>query len=52
MKEDISINTDSLQFISMDTDDLKSRVNLLKARCDDNEHYRHELETDLAETED
>ena len=36
----------------MDIDDLKSRVNLLEANCDDNEHYRHGLQADLAETED
>ena len=41
VKEDILIITHSLQSISVD-----------EARCDDNEHYRHGLQADLAETED
>ena len=36
----------------MDINDLKSRVNLLVVRCDNNELYRHGLQADLAETED
>ena len=52
VKEDISIITDNLQSISVDIDDLKSRVNLLEVRCDYNEHYRHGLQADLAETGD
>ena len=35
MKEDVSIITDNLQSISVDIDDLKSRVTLLEVRSDD-----------------
>ena len=51
MKEDISIITDNLQSVLVDIDDLKSRVILLEVRTD-NEHHRHGLQADLAETED
>ena len=52
MKEDVSIITDNLQSISVDIDDLKSRVTLLEVRSDDDEHYTHGLQADMAATED
>ena len=52
VKEDMSIIVDSLQSVSMEIDHLKSSMNLLEVRCDDNEHYRHGLQADLSGTED
>ena len=41
VKQDVWFITDNLECISVTTDDLKYRMNLLEARFDDREHYRH-----------